>query len=194
MDNEIKTIKIPQIFHSDGTGKPFDHCIDCGCNLLDGKVTYLIEKAVKQFPKYNTKDTIFEYAICINCSLKLYASFSKESRIAMDNYFGEHSDEFKEHIEKLDIDTFDVNDFISTCVMKGTSIKELNEYQIICQCRGDNLVLSYPPYMVSGAAIDEVANLLSNKTIDTLGGFMDDNLGLPPEIKDILKEQPVFVF
>lgn len=194
MDSNSEKIKIPKVFYSDGTGKLFDKCIDCECDLLDGHTTYLIEKAVKQFPKFDAKDTIFEYAICLNCSLKLYASFSKESRQAMDQYFDAHANRFKNHIDKLDRENFEVNEYLSNCVMKGTPVKELAEYQIICQCRGNNLVLTYPPYLVGANAIDEVANLLSNKTIDTLGGFMDDNLGLPPEIKDILKDQPVFVF
>ena len=103
------------------------------------------------------------------------------------------SDRFLEHQLQKNSDNFDLNKYFSKCIFKGTPTRELSEYQMVCQCRGENLLLDYAPYLVSGSVIDEVGQLLSNKTIDSLGGFMDDNLGLPPEIKDILKDKPVFV-
>ena len=50
------------------------------------------------------------------------------------------------------------------------------------------------PYVIGGAAVDEIAHMLSNKTIDDLRGFMGDNFGIPPEFRDLFKDRTPVIF
>jgi hypothetical protein len=187
-------LKIPKIFYSDASGQPFDKCIDCNRNLLKGNQEYVIEKAFKKYVDYEANDTIFEYAICIDCAEKLFLSFSESSRKAIEGYFEKHID-IEDHLLRLSgNESFNINDHLNKCLIKGLAIENLREYQIVCYCRGDQISLLRPPYMISGEAADEVMQLLSNATIDILNRFTDEFLGLPPEFKDLLKDKPIMVF
>jgi hypothetical protein len=48
-------IRIPRIFFSSDTGKPFSDCLMCGKFLLQNGTPYMIEKAIKQHPEVNVK-------------------------------------------------------------------------------------------------------------------------------------------
>ncbi len=187
-------LKIPKLFYSDASGQPFDKCIDCNKNLLKGNQEYVIEKAFKKYVDYEVNDTIFEYAICINCAETLFMSFSESSRKAIESYFEKHIN-IEDHLSRLSgTEHFNINDHLNTCLIKGLAIENLQEYQMVCYCRGDQISLLRPPYMISGEAADEVMQLLSNATIDILNRFTDEFLGLPPEFKDLLKDKPIMVF
>ena len=187
-------LKIPKLFYSDASGQPFDKCIDCNKNLLKGSQEYIIEKAFKKYVDYNASDTIFEYALCLNCAEKLFMSYSESSRKAIENYFEDHVN-IESQLSKLaGNDDFVLESHINKCMIKGLAIEDLQEYQMVSFCRGDRLSLIRPPYMISGEAADEVMQLLSNATIDILNRFTDEFLGLPPEFKDLLKDKPMLVF
>ncbi|MCH8874659.1 hypothetical protein IH824_18165 [candidate division KSB1 bacterium] len=47
--------------------------------------------------------------------------------------------------------------------------------------------------MISGEAVDEIANLLSNKTLGEIDGCVGEFFGWPPELKKSPRDQPVFV-
>ncbi|MBN1407298.1 MAG: hypothetical protein JW956_05895 [Calditrichaceae bacterium] len=187
-------LKIPELFYSEASGKPFDTCIDCNKDLLRGNQEYVIEKAFKKYPDYNANDTIFEYAICIECAEQLFMSFSESSRKAIEEYFKQHVD-IENQLKNLSkIDTFNLDDHLNKCMVKGVTIENLQEYQMVCYCRGNQISIFRPPYMISGEAADEVMQLLSNATIDVLNRFTDEFLGLPPEFKDLFKDKPMLVF
>ena len=78
-------MKIPEIFHSTGTGKPFSHCVSCNKELLNSDNPYIIEKAIRQYLEYKTTDTIFEYAMCMDCYMKIDQSLSDESKHNLEN-------------------------------------------------------------------------------------------------------------
>ncbi|MEJ2544515.1 MAG: hypothetical protein P8Y99_10650 [Calditrichaceae bacterium] len=187
-------LKIPKIFYSDASGKPFDRCLDCNKDLLKGNQEYVIEKAFKKYIDYEANDTIFEYAICIDCAEKLFMSFSESSRKAIEGYFEQHVDIEAQLKKAADSDAFNLNDHLNKCMIKSLPIEDLQEYQMVCYCRGDQISMLRPPYMISGEAADEVMQLLSNETIDILNRFSDEFLGLPPEFKDLLKDKPMLVF
>ncbi|MEJ2055771.1 MAG: hypothetical protein P8X42_17790 [Calditrichaceae bacterium] len=193
MPIDPEALKIPKIFYSDAKGKPFEKCIDCDRELLKNNTEYIIEKALKKYVDYDADDTIFEYAICLDCAEKLFQSFSKTSRQAIENYFEENVDIEARLIEAGRKDNFHINDFINKCMIKGSPIENLQEYQLVCYCKGDKISMIRPPYMVCGEASDEVMQLLSNATIDILNGFTDDFLGIPPEFRDLLKDKPALV-
>ncbi len=62
--------KIPTEFYSYDSGQPFESCIQCGIDLLNSGITYVVEKSVKRYPDLDHFDIIYEYAMCMNCMEK----------------------------------------------------------------------------------------------------------------------------
>jgi len=187
-------LKIPKLFYSDASGQPFSKCIDCNKDLLKGNQEYIIEKAFKKYADFEANDTIFEYALCLNCAEKLFMSYSESSRKAIEGYFEDHVNIELQLSRLAGNESFDLESHINKCLIKGLAIESLREYQMVCFCRGDRISLIRPPYMISEEAADEVMLLLSTETIDILNRFTDEFLGLPPEFKDLLKDKPMLVF
>jgi len=186
-------IKIPKMFFSTDTEKPFSNCISCDIDILQPGTPYVIEKVIRQYIDYNTTDVIFEYAMCINCYQELSNSLSLTSRQNIEKYFLEHVDMVQRRQNLLKDKKIKIEDWVSNCVIKGTPIKELNEYQIACQCDGEYLLFTYMPMLIGHEAMDEMMQLLSNKTIGEINGFYDKFSGLPPDLKKIINE-PTFIF
>lgn len=184
---------ISKIFYSDETGKPISHCIDCNKFLLQDGVQYIIEKAIKQYPKYKTRDTIFEYAMCFNCYEKVRNSFSDISKQRIEAYFEKHVHLLERRNKLLKKGELKIDDWISTCLLKGKRIETLSEFQIACQCDGNDILFAYSPFMISGEAMDEIANLLSNQTLGEIEGYMNEFFRYPPEFSDILTGRPLML-
>jgi hypothetical protein len=49
------------------------------------------------------------------------------------------------------------------------------------------------PYAISGTAMEEVNELISEKTRDILDDFIGQHFSGPPEVAEILKRRPVLV-
>jgi len=187
---------IPQAFYSDETNAPFMKCLNCECNLQDNETQYIIEKAIKRYKDYDTTDTIFEYAICLKCHDTFMKVYSEESLGKIQNYFLENANlNFKRHhlIDKLEDGVFEINEWMSHCVIKGTPINEMTEYQIGAQCVGNKIAVFEMPFIIGNEAMDEIMQLLSNKTIGEMNGFIDEFFGLPPDLKKLLKDTGVLI-
>lgn len=176
-------IEIPEIFRSSLDKKPFERCISCDTYLLDEGTTYFIEKAIRNYKDHGVTDTIVEYAICMSCMEGKQKAMSTESLQRLQEYFLAQVDPLERQLLMLNNETLNVEPWIERCIFKGTHKSELNEYQLQCQCSGKHLVFSYMPCMTSGEAIEEMAELLSPKSRGEIDDFMDENFGLPPELK-----------
>jgi len=197
MDNEkpeiVKEyIKIPPLFYSTDTNKPFTNCVSCDKDLLQPQSPYVIEKAIKQYPEYNTTDVIFEYAMCMECYQKINESLSTESKTNIENYFSENVDLGERRKSLLKNEELSINDWTSNCIIKGTPVSELTEYQVACQCDGEYLLFTHMPFIIGNIALDEMMQLLSNQTIGEIGGFYDKFFSPDPDIKKLFDE-PKFV-
>lgn len=180
------TKPIDPLFYSYDTGEPFTNCIMCNKHLLHPGTSYIIEKAYKRYPALDTEAVIFEYAICIDCADKMRKELSEESKISINNYFQQHFD-FESRYERMMKLKFDINEWLSECAIKKTDLKENDEYMICAQCDGSKMVFNHFPYMVGGDAMEEISNLISQKTRDVLDGFIDRHLSGPPELKELFK-------
>lgn len=185
-------IKIPKMFFATDTEKPFTNCISCEKNLLQPESAYVIEKVIRQYIEYKTTDTIFEYAMCIDCYQEVSESLSDSSKKNIEKYFNEHVDLEQRRQKFIENKNLNIEDWLSACVIKGTPVSELNEYQIACQCQGPFMLFTHMPMLIGHEAMDEMMQLLSNKTIGEINGFYDKFSGLPPDLKKILNE-PRFV-
>ncbi len=182
---------IPHIFHPFEKDSPFSHCVNCQKYLLDQDVEYVIEKAVRQYPEFNTTDVIFEYAMCLQCAELIKKELSKESLANVQSYMINKSNLLAQSQQLRQAHNWNVNDWIGRCIITGEMIEDQQEYQIFAHCKGNQMVFSAMPYMISGKAIDEMADLLSQKTQDELNRFINNNFGIPPEFKKHILDNPV---
>ncbi|MFQ5639050.1 MAG: hypothetical protein ACE5IR_13790 [bacterium] len=186
-------IKVPTIFQSIETGKPFSNCISCEKALLENGVQYVIEKAIKNYKQFNTTDTIFEYAMCLQCYDEIQKTFSDTSKRRIESYFQNNVDFVQRRERFLKNEDLRIDEWISTCVVKGTAARDLTEYQIVCQCDGELMLYTYMPFMIGSEAMDEVAQLLSTQTLGEIDGLYDDFFGLSPELRDLLNPRLLVV-
>ena len=187
-------MNIPKEFYSTETNTPLERCIDCDRYLLEDGVEYIIEKAMRHYKRYDLNNTIFEYAICRECANKMMASLSRDSLSKINDHFEDHADlPLRALRNSKREDRPDLEELIGSCLLKGTAQKENQEYQICCQCVGDQMVLSHMPYMIGMEAMEEIQELLSPETKRELDGFVGDNFGLPPEWKKAIEDRPVLV-
>ncbi|MEQ8574173.1 MAG: hypothetical protein RIB63_08930, partial [Fulvivirga sp.] len=165
------------------TGAPFERCIECDKNLQEGEQEYFIEKAIKQYEGFSAHDVIFEYAICLACAERMRKSMSVESMKSIELYFSQNLD-FGRRIKLIQDNIDNPIAWMDECLLKGTQKNTINEYQIYAHCKGNHLDTSQMPYMVSGAALEEISSLLSNETLDELDGFSQKHFGPPPGLEN----------
>ena len=192
-DIDYKEIMIPNIFRSSATNSYFKQCISCNRDLFSDNCFYFIEKAIKRNKKYKTEDVIFEYAMCLECFENFYEKLSEESRNRIDNYYTEHVDLDKRRHTNFSKKEFNYKDWISSCLVKGTSIDKLEQFQIAGFFLMGKMIVYDFPLLISESAIDDIVELLSNKTIDELDDFTGKYLGPPPEFREFFTVPKVLV-
>lgn len=178
-----KRVPIPESFYSIETDEPMSECLVCERSLLDGSTEYLIEKGYRGYEAYDVEETVFGYALCMECHRRIRHSFSDLSMHRCQSYLAEHIDVRERTKSLLDKDSPEPSDWMTQCVVHGTPRETLNEYQLLAHCRGDEMLLTHLPMLLGGAAIDDLADCLSQETIDELGGFRDEYFGVPPELQ-----------
>jgi hypothetical protein len=179
-----KRVPIPPTFYADDTEAPFEECLVCERALRDGSTEYVIEKGYRSFEAYDVQETVFGYALCLRCHATLSQSFSTASKHRCQSYLSEQVDIRARTASLFEEETTaDPARWTQHCIVHDTPKEELEEYQILAHCHGDDLLLTHLPLLIGGPAIDELVQRLSNETIDELGGFRDEHFGLPPELK-----------
>jgi len=184
-------IRIPKIFYSDATGRPFERCIHCNRSLLSSNVHYVIEKVHKNYPDLDTRDTIFEYALCIDCYMELRKSLSSQSIHNLEEYLNRHVDLIERRKTLIQDKQLNVDQWLSSCIIKNKSLDACAEYQTLCECLGDRMLFTLMPYMVCDDALDEMAQLLSDQTQGFFDDFRQRFLGPSPEFRELLKPSRV---
>jgi len=179
-------IDIPQFFQSDGDGKPFEYCLVCGKYLLDGETNYVIEKAMKNYDDFEFSSTIYEYAMCTHCHAEIQKSMSEESIANIQAYYQQKVIQKGKQIMTIDLRSFDINSWMSKCFFTEKPLKEMKEYQMVGQFRGDKLLINQPPMIIGDEIIEEMSGLISDKTIDEMNGFKEQYLGPPPELQELI--------
>lgn len=182
----------PELYNSE-TKKPLDHCLMCDLYLLEEGTPYMIEKSIKQHPELGLKETIFEYAMCMTCAMKMNDSLSEESRQRIGEYFARHAN-FPERSKSFaDQNTFDLDSWTARCIIKDTPIVESSEYQIVAQCDGTHLLFTGMPFAISFAAMEEMSALMSAKSLGEMDDFIGKYFTGPPEVAELLKKKFILV-
>jgi hypothetical protein len=182
---------IPKIFHK-AEGGLLGECIMCNQNLLAPPQDYLLEKAFRIYPEYKKTEVIFEYAMCLTCAHAMHNELSEESRQRIEAYFAERL-QLSSRDELLKPKRASFKNWVGNCLVKGTSLKQSNEYVLYGHAHGRQLVYDFFPYALSGEAMEEISELLSEKTREVLDDFIGKHFSGPPEIAEILKRRPVLI-
>ena len=185
------TSAIPKTFQK-SEGGLLDTCIMCNKSLISPAQEYLIEKSFRVIPQYKKTEIIFEYAMCLTCAEAMRNELSDESKLRIENYFRNRVD-FSKRQALLNPDRASFPNWIRECLVNGEQIKKSNEYSLYAHAFGKKLVYDLFPYAVSGKAMEEVNELISEKTRDILDDFIGQHFSGPPEVAEILKKRPVLV-
>lgn len=193
---EPKPAPIPPVFYSHNTQAPIRNCVECNRFLLDGSTEYIIEKAFRVYQNFRIVDTVFEYALCLDCADSLSKSFSKESIEHLSEYFGKHAEPaFIERLLRLESEeTPEPMEWLGECIIKRTPVAELNEYQLVGHFEGESILLSVFPYLIGEEAVEEMVALLSNQTLDAMDDFSGKHFGIPPEFSGQPRPRLVPIF
>ena len=176
-------VPIPESLYSVETEEPISTCLVCETSLLDGSTEYLIEKGYRRYEDYGVEETVFGYALCMDCHMTMRQSFSDESKRRCQSYLSEHVDLPKRATTLLAAESADPEDWTRRCVVHDTPKDDLREYQLLAHCRGKEMLLTHLPLLIGGPAIDDLTQRLSDETLDDLGGFRDEYLGPSPELE-----------
>jgi len=177
--NPLEPAPIPEIFHSFETGSPFTLCLECRSDLMTGQ-PYLIEKAFKNHIEFQVKDTVYDYALCMNCAEQIKNEMSKESVASIMQFFAERLNP-AEHISRMHLSPLQN---IETCMITGKKMDECPEYQIYAYCVNNTISAEMPPYMVSGEVMEDILPILSKKTKDDLDGFFNKHFAPDPSLME----------
>ena len=187
-------IPIPEEFYSFETNAPFEGCMVCKADLLAGEVDYFIEKAVRNYPEHDVSDVVYEYALCSHCAADMNEKMSTASMTNLQMYFS-NNEAFMKKIAAYNNEWQNSEDspLDDQCALTGEHKATLDEYMIYGHFKGDKMIRSTMPFLLSGKVMDDVADLLSDETIDELDGFMGEYFGGPPELEELWKpRRPVF--
>jgi hypothetical protein len=180
---EKEGLPIPDIFLNSDTKGPLTNCIQCDYNLMQGDRFYMIEKVFKRYLALDTTQVLFEYAICSTCYEKMKDGLSEESMTNLSAYMMTNTD-FQAMQQRISENPEDPEKWLSHCMIKGMPQEDLTEYQMGACFKGDRLVTNFmPPFMIGNVAMEEMNELLSKETKDEMDGFMDENFGIPPELR-----------
>lgn len=184
--HESYKTEIPPKFYSDADEKPFEFCKVCGKSLFQEGVSYVVEKAIKNYPGYDFSSTIYEMAICIDCHQEIQKSMSEESMQNMQKYYQSVMANRGNQPLYIDLRTFDVEEWLKNCFFKGGAIADMEEYQIVAQFEGNKMLLNTPPMVIGSVAMNEMSDLMSDKTVDDMNGFKQQFMGPSPEIEELI--------
>ncbi|HPI80759.1 MAG TPA: hypothetical protein PLM35_09535 [Cyclobacteriaceae bacterium] len=188
MDHPGTNLPIPEEFYNSETHQPFQTCMMCGQSLSGRQ--YVVEKSIKNYPSLGTRETIFEYAMCLGCAEKMNRELSEESRHRIENYMKAHL-QGKARMPREGRP--DVKTLLGRCLVNETDVNQSAEYSIYAMCNGADMTINEFPYALSGEAQDEIMQLLSAKSLGILDDFIGNHFTGPPEVRELLKRRPVFI-
>jgi len=180
--------EIPSEFYDSELDAPFQHCSMCEISLVEPPKTYVVEKAMKQYPGKGAQELVYEIAICQSCVEKSREAMSDVSMQKLMEYMQENGPKLQGLQQEIGGDE-DSDRMMEVCRFTGKRREELNEYKIVALLHGNELPFYSSPYLVSGDVMEEIASLLSSQTRDELNRMRDQILDIPPELKELFSDR-----
>jgi len=196
-NDDTSRLAVPRLFYESISNMPFTKCQVCNKDIIQTDSEYMIEKVFRKNPISGKMEAMFEYAICFSCALTFTNSYSAQSKENLQRYFAQElQGSFAEFSQKRISSEMDIYDQLSTCAVTGKHVSELEEYQIVGRFKGGFMRTDELPFMLGSGSMDEVSDLLSNETIDSMDDFTGKYLTGPPEFRDFFKSprrRPVLI-
>ena len=180
--------EIPSEFYDSEQDAPFQHCTMCEVSLTEPPKTYVVEKAMKQYPGKGAQELVYEIAICQSCVEKSREAMSDESIQYLMEYMQENGPQIPGFQQGISGES-QPEDNLDACLFTGTKREQLKEYKIVALLRGNELPYYSNPYLVSGDVMEDIASLLSPKTRDELNRMRDQILDIPPELEELFSDR-----
>ena len=177
------SINIPKEFFSEKTGEKFTNCIYCGKSLDKSEHGYFIEKAYNNNPKTNETEIIFEYAICLDCIQETQNELSEKSLKNIQMYFKLYT----KNKNIAEDDLLNTKKRITNCFITNKPVSSYKEYQIAGFFIDDCIIFTdLYPLSIGEYAIEEIQELISDKTRDYLDKFKDKVI--PPSVREFVPD------
>jgi len=171
---------IPEDFFDGDKNAPFTECQICS-ESLENK-NYFVEKVYKRYPNETEHTILLEYAICKTCAEKKNAELSEESKNNLVDYMNDRLlGRMEEGVEETERN--------NNCMVTGKPLHHCDEYVSYGEFYGNKMRVGMFPYSLSADVLEEIANLLSDKTLEELDDFVGEHFTGPPEFKELLKDK-----
>ena len=134
---------LPREFWSEHDEAPFRTCSDCSAPLEAPEALYVISKA------WRDGEVVFEFALCMGCSMALFSQYSEESKQSLAVYFTPLPG-----VERSGL---------GACFRCGGSGEVLSEERCV-EAVAFGATLADDPILVCGPCTDGAEEVLSKKT------------------------------
>lgn len=170
----VDEVALPSVWFNPSTKAPFTHCSMSGTKIED-HTDHLIELMVE-----NGK-VRYAFALDMNTVQQMQSQLSIGSRQTVRDWFDTHT-EMGQRINALATrEERHPDSWIEHCICTGIPRELLDSYHLVAHARGSNLVTGAMPYAISGSAITELQEALSEDTREYNARFLEQQLGAPPE-------------
>lgn len=170
----VNDIPLPKIWFNPQTSAPFQQCSQCG-NPINADTEHLIEKVIEN------RHEVHAYALCMPCVQQFQSQLSIGSRQTVRNWFEAHT-RMGARINALATrEKRDPEAWIDACISSGVPSAELDAYHLLAHARGTRLITGAMPYLISGACMTALQEILSEDTREANRRFLEQHLGSPPQ-------------
>jgi hypothetical protein len=142
---------IPRELWSEHDEAPFKSCSDCGASLQEDGALHVIGKA------WRDSEVVFEFALCLQCSVALFSQYSEESKQNLAKYFVPLEGVTPSGVE--------------ACFRCGRTGEGLSEERSV-EAVAFGASLADEPIAVCGPCTDGAEKVLSKKTKEAFDDFV----------------------
>lgn len=177
---------IPSFFHNFDTGAPFAKCTFCDENLEE-KSKYAVEKMMNQNTVLQSREIIYEYALCWDCAASMGSDISEDSKAAIQLLYNQHSENIIRKLNYLhETKKYSLDSWLERCSMTGKEIRLCSEFSVSGIIEDGNLVFEQSPMVVSEDFMYKMQKVLSKETKESFDGLRDKILDGTPSVEDLV--------
>lgn len=173
---------ISRQFYNSETQAPFESCLVCGKHLGSGE-EHFVERIFRRVPAMDIVETLFEYAMCLDCAAQLRKQMSTESLGNMEAFFNER---LRDNDGFLSLPP---GQRLSVCMITGKDITGCSEFSFHGHFRDGKAVTSFFPFAMSDEAMEQISALLSAQTLEELDNFKGKYFTGPPEVSRLINSR-----
>lgn len=176
---------VPVFFHSYETDQPFTACTFCKLPL-SRFLRYGVEKVFKQNRTLNSKEIVYEYAICWGCATSMGAEISKDSKVAISKLFEEHNTHLQHKLEYLHTtEKYILDSWLERCSLTGKETRLCEEFAVSAIIEENKLVYEHSPMVISDEFMLKLQDVLSAETKESFDRFREQLVD-GPSIEDLI--------